>query len=213
MVGYKSVYCQYIKRSIDVVLALIGIICSSPIMLITALLIKIDSPGDVIFRQLRLGYGGKEFIMYKFRSMCVNAEADGVYEKKGDARVTRIGKIIRARSVDELPQLINVLKGDMSIIGFRPPLTYHPWPIDEYTDSQLPMFNVRPGITGWAQVHGRKNVEWNERINLNVWYSENVSMLVDLKILFMTVFKVISNADNKNNGETAAKKIDESVAK
>lgn len=94
----------------------------------------------------------------------------------------------------------------MSFIGPRPPLTYHPWTVDEYTDEQLHMFDVRPGITGWAQVNGRKTVEWNKRIELNVWYSRNVSFLLDLKILFMTVFKVFTNADNENVGETVSQK-------
>ena len=93
----------------------------------------------------------------------------------------------------------------MALIGFRSPLTYHPWTWDKYTDEQKKMFNVRPGITGWAQVHGRKTVEWNKRIELNVWYAENVSFLLDLKILFMTVFKVLTNADNENVGETVSK--------
>ena len=158
----------------------------------------------MIFKQQRLGKGGKVFWIYKFRSMCVGAEktGSGVYSGKGDARVTKVGRIIRATSIDELPQLINILKGDMSIIGPRPPLTYHPWPVEEYTQEQFRMFELRPGITGWAQTHGRKDVEWNKRIELNVWYVDNVSLWLDIKILFMTVFKVLANADNENTGET-----------
>ena len=142
-----------------------------PIYLITALAIKLDSKGPVIFKQTRLGKDHKEFNMYKFRSMVVNAEhtGSGVYSDKNDSRVTRVGKVIRATSIDELPQAVNILKGDMSLIGPRPPLTYHPWPIDEYSEEELRMFEVRPGITGWAQVHGRKDVEWHKRIKLNVW--------------------------------------------
>mgnify|MGYP000332167311 CR=1 FL=1 len=114
---------------------------------------------------------GKVVLMLKFRSMCVGAEhkGSGVYSGKGDTRVTKVGKIIRATSLDELPQLINVLRGDMSLIGPRPPLTYHPWPIEEYTKEQLHMFDVRPGFSGWAQIHGRKDVEGNHRIDLNGW--------------------------------------------
>ena len=139
--------------------------------------------------------------------MCQGAEhtGSGVYSGKGDARVTRIGKILRATSIDELPQAINILLGDMSFVGPRPPLTYHPWPIDEYTDEQKRMFEVRPGITGWAQVHGRKDVEWHRRIEMNVWYVDHISFSLDLKIIFMTVFKVVSNADNENVQETVRK--------
>ena len=136
--------------------------------------------------------------------MVQNSEhtGSGVYSGDGDARVTKIGRFIRATSIDELPQCINILRGEMSLVGPRPPLTYHPWPYEEYTVEQKRMFEVRPGITGWAQVNGRKEVEWNKRIKLNVWYVDNVSFLLDLKILFMTVFKVLSNADNENSGET-----------
>ena len=136
--------------------------------------------------------------------MCVNAEhtGSGVYSGKGDARVTRIGRILRASSLDELCQFWNVLKGDMSFVGPRPPLTYHPWTLDKYTDEQKRMFDVRPGITGWAQINGRKDVEWNKRIRLNVWYVDNVSLWLDIKIIFKTVLKVFSNADNENKGAT-----------
>ena len=140
--------------------------------------------------------------------MCVNAEhtGSGVYSGKGDSRVTRMGRILRATSIDELPQLINILKGDMSFIGPRPPLTYHPWPLEEYTPQQRRMFEVRPGITGWAQINGRKAVEWNRRIEMNVWYVDHVSFGLDMKILLATVGKVLSNADNENTGETVQKK-------
>ena len=204
-------YKNYIKRFLDIVLALILLVLGCIPMLIIALLVKLDSEGPVIFKQQRLGLGGKEFEFYKFRSMCVGAETTGtgVYSEKGDARVTRVGRILRATSMDELPQIINILKGDMSFIGPRPPLTYHPWTIDKYTEEQLHMFDVRPGITGWAQINGRKAVEWNRRIELNVWYVNNVSLLLDLKIFFMTFFKVLSNADNENDGATVVQKDDE----
>lgn len=190
------------KRGLDFVLSLIGLIVAAIPMGIVAIVIKLDSKGPVIFKQDRIGYHGKVYKMYKFRSMCVGAEKGGVYSDNSDTRVTKVGKFLRATSIDELPQLVNVLKGDMALIGFRSPLTYHPWPWSEYTEEQKRMFNVRPGITGWAQVNGRKTVEWNRRIELNVWYAENVSFLLDLKILFMTVFKVFTNADNENIGKT-----------
>ena len=185
-------YSNVIKRKADFILALIGLIIAAIPMGIIAIAIKLDSKGPIIFAQDRLGYKGKVYKMYKFRSMCVGAEKKGVYSDKTDTRVTKVGKILRATSLDELPQLVNVLKGDMALIGFRSPLTYHPWPWSEYTDEQKKMFNVRPGITGWAQVHGRKTVEWNHRIELNVWYAEHVSFWLDLKILFMTVKVLLS---------------------
>lgn len=200
-------YKKGIKRTIDCMISLFILIVGALPMLLVALLIKIDSPGPVLFRQKRIGKDGKVFEILKFRSMCQGAEhtGSGVYSGKGDTRVTRMGKILRATSIDELPQAINILRGDMSLIGPRPPLTYHPWPYEEYTAEQKRMFEVRPGITGWAQVHGRKDVEWNKRIQLNVWYVDHVSFILDLKIFFMTIFKVLSNADNENIEETVKK--------
>ena len=195
-------YERVIKRCIDVILALTGLVLLAIPMAIVAIVIKIESKGPVIFRQDRLGCKGKVYKMYKFRSMCVGAESGGVYSDNKDARVTKVGRFIRATSIDELPQLVNVLKGDMALIGFRSPLTYHPWPWSEYTEEQKAMFNVRPGITGWAQVNGRKTVEWHRRIELNVWYAETVSFLLDLKIFFMTIGKVLLNLDNENVGST-----------
>lgn len=173
-------------------------------MLITVIAIRLESKGSAIFKQERLGLNGRVFIIYKFRSMCVGAEhtGSGVYSGADDMRVTKVGRIIRATSIDELPQLVNILKGDMSFIGPRPPLTYHPWELSEYTPAQLHMFDTRPGITGWAQVHGRKDVEWHKRIELNCWYVDNMSLLLDIKIVFITLFKVLKNEDNVNVGET-----------
>lgn len=200
-------YKRIIKRYLDIVLASVALALVWPIMAITALAIKLDSPGPVIFKQKRLGYHGREFDFYKFRSMVVNAEhtGSGVYSDKNDARVTRVGRIIRATSIDELPQLVNILRGDMSCIGPRPPLTYHPWPIEEYTASQKRMFDVRPGVTGWAQVHGRKDVEWHKRIRMNVWYVDHCSLRLDIIIFFMTIYKVLTNADNENIEATLKK--------
>lgn len=197
-------YKRFIKRLIDILVSLMALAVLWLPMLIVALIVKLDSPGPAIFRQERLGRNGKVFHIYKFRSMCLNAEhtGSGVYSGKGDARVTRVGRILRATSIDELPQFINILRGDMSFIGPRPPLTYHPWPIENYTQEQKRMFEVRPGVTGWAQVNGRKGVEWNKRIKLNVWYVDNVSLWLDLKIFFMTIAKVAANADNENTGAT-----------
>ena len=197
-------YKHFLKRFFDIVLSLFGLILAAIPMLIIVIAIKVDSKGPAIFKQERVGKNGKLFKIYKFRSMCIGAEkmGSGVYSGKQDARVTKVGKILRATSLDELPQFFNLLKGDMSLVGPRPPLTYHPWPWDQYTDEQRRMFEVRPGITGWAQVNGRKEVEWNKRIQLNVWYVDHVSLWLDVKILFKTVFKVFSNADNENTTAT-----------
>ena len=197
-------YKNHIKRFLDLVFALLLLAVLSPVILIVAVLVKLTSEGAVIFKQERIGKNGTIFEMYKFRSMKMNAEhtGSGVYSDAGDPRVTGLGKILRATSLDEPPQLINVIKGEMSFIGPRPPLTYHPWPIGDYTDEQKRMFEVRPGMSGWAQVHGRKCVEWNERIRMNVWYVDHVSFFLDIKILFMTVGKVFSNADNRNTEAT-----------
>lgn len=200
-------FYRAVKRFLDVTASFLGLVLLSPLLLAVSILIKIDSRGPVIFRQKRIGRNGKVFEIYKFRSMCVGAEktGSGVYSGKGDARVTRIGKILRVTSIDELPQLLNILKGEMSFVGPRPPLTYHPWKYEEYTDFQKRMFEVRPGITGWAQVNGRKDVEWHKRIELNVWYVDHMSLLLDIKIMFMTAFKVLTNADNENSGATVNK--------
>lgn len=195
---------KYIKRLLDVIIAMLAVVILSPLMIVTAMAVKLESDGPVIFKQERLGLNGKVFKIFKFRSMCQGAEhtGSGVYSGEDDDRVTKVGKFIRATSIDELPQLFNIIKGDMSFIGPRPPLTYHPWNLEEYTNEQLHMFDVRPGITGWAQIHGRKDVEWHKRIELNCWYVDHMSFFLDIKILFSTVFKVLRNEDNVNTGQT-----------
>ena len=203
----SAFYSDNVKRVIDLVIAVPVLVIAAIPMAVVALAVKLHSPGPVLFQQDRLGKDGKVFKMLKFRSMCVGAEktGSGVYSGKGDSRVTRVGRFIRATSLDELPQLLNVLRGDMSLLGPRPPLTYHPWPLEEYTEEQRHMFDVRPGFSGWAQVHGRKDVEWHHRIELNVWYVRHVRFSLDAKIFFMTIFKVLANADNENTGETLKK--------
>lgn len=203
-------YKKSVKRVLDILLSLLALILLIPLFIAVAIAIKIDSPGEVFFKQERLGLNAKVFKIYKFRSMCVGAEQQGTgqYSFAGDPRVTRVGKFLRATSIDELPQLINILKGEMSFVGPRPPLTYHPWELSNYTPSQLRMFEVRPGITGWAQVNGRKEVEWHERIRKNVYYVDHCSLWLDIKIIFMTFFKVLKNEDNLNHGVT----VDENYA-
>ena len=203
--GRNIMYKNHIKRLVDVVLSVLAIIVLSWLYLIIAILIKCTSKGPVLFKQDRIGKDGKVYQIYKFRSMKVGAEKSGVYSDNKDPRVTGIGRFIRATSIDELPQLFNILKGDMALIGPRPPLTYHPWKWEDYSDFQKRMFEVRPGITGWAQTHGRKDVEWNKRIELNVWYVDHVSFGLDFKIFWLTIFKILTNADNENKGETVKK--------
>lgn len=193
-----------VKRLADFCIALVALAVLIVPLLIVALLIKLDSRGPVIFKQERLGRHGVPFRIWKFRSMCVGAEqqGSGVYSFKGDKRITRIGRFLRATSIDELPQLVNILCGDMALIGPRPALTYHPWPFEQYNEHQRHMFDVLPGVTGWAQVNGRKEVPWPERIELNVWYAQHVSFALDCKIFFMTIFKVATNANNENVAKT-----------
>lgn len=197
-------YRNHIKRFLDILIGA-GVLCLLwPVMGLMALAIYIEDPGPVLFRQRRLGLGGEEFTMLKFRTMKQNSEhtGSGVYSGKDDPRVLKTGRIFRAASMDELIQAVHLVSGRMSLIGPRPPLTYHPWPIGEYTEAQKHMFDVRPGITGWAQVNGRKGVEWNRRIELNCWYADHVSFALDVKIFFLTIFKVLRNEDNLNTEPT-----------
>lgn len=197
-----------IKRILDILFSAILLVFGAIPLLIVALIIKIDSPGEALFKQERLGLNGKTFKIYKFRSMCVGAEkkGSGVYSGKNDTRVTRVGKIIRATSIDELPQLINIFKGEMSFIGPRPTLTYHPWKLEEYTDFQKRRFEVRPGVTGLAQINGRKDIPWDRRIEYDVDYVNNMSFGLDFKILLKTIVKVFTMSDNVNTFETAKNK-------
>lgn len=194
-----------IKRVLDVAISLIGLIVLSPFLVLIVIVIKLDSEGPAIFKQKRLGKDGKVFEIYKFRTMVVGAEhqGSGVYSAKGDPRVSRVGKILRKLSIDELPQFFNIIKGDMSLIGPRPPLTYHPWPLEDYTDEQKKRFSVHPGVTGWAQINGRKELSWERRIEYDMEYVENISFLFDLKIFFKTIIKILTMEGNLNVSKTA----------
>ena len=193
-------YRNFGKRAIDVALSMIALVVLSPILLLTALAVRLSSPGPVLFKQQRLGLHGKVFTIYKFRSMADGAEhtGSGVYSGKGDPRVTKVGKFIRATSIDELPQLINIIVGDMAIVGPRPPLTYHPWPVEQYTEDQFHMFDVRPGITGWAQINGWRGEtdtleKMEKRVEFDLEYIREWSVWFDIKIVFLTVFKGFVN--------------------
>ena len=198
-------YKKYGKRILDLIIALIAVVVLFPIFIIIGILVKLDSKGPVIFVQDRLTLNGKIFKMYKFRTMCVNAEQQGTgaYSFGDDPRITKIGDILRKLSLDELLQLFNIIKGDMSFVGPRPILTYHPCEYSEYNEEEKKVFTVRPGITGWAQVNGRNSVDWIQRFELNEWYVEHVSLGLDLKIIFMTIAQVFSRKEIVIQGETA----------
>ena len=203
--AWQRGYNRIIKRVLDLFFSVIFLLVFWPLYLILALLIKIDDPtGPALFQQDRIGRNGAIYKMYKFRTMFPDTEhtGSGAYSDGTDSRVTRMGRFLRATSLDELPQLFNVIRGECSLIGFRSPLTYHPWPWEQYTEEQKKMFVMRPGLTGWAQVHGRRTVEWNKRIAMNIWYSENVSFFLDCKILWLTIAAVFSGRDNENKGKT-----------
>lgn len=185
----------FIKRIIDILGSLIGMIILLPLFVIIAILIKLTSEGPVFFRQERLGKDGKVFKILKFRTMVVNAEkiGDGLKVKsENDSRITKIGRFLRATSLDELPQLWNVFIGQMSLVGPRPPVTYFPYDgYENYPDWTKKRFLMRPGMTGLAQVTVRNSVSWDERIIIDNKYIDSFNIWLDIKILFFTIFKVI----------------------
>lgn len=202
-------FYKYFKRLLDIIFSLLGLVITAPILLIIAIAIKLETPGPILFKQERLGMNGKVFKIFKFRSMCEGAEktGSGQYSFIGDTRVTKVGKLIRKTSIDELPQFLNIITGDMSLIGPRPTLTYHPWPLENYSEKQKRRFLVRPGVTGLAQINGRKEIQWEKRFEYDIEYVEKLSFFLDLKIFFITIKKVVFMEDNVNttvtNNETS----------
>lgn len=173
------------NRLLDVVAAGFGLVITSPLLAASAIAVKLEDGGPVLFRQTRVGKDGTDFELLKLRTMVVDAETKGAgfAVNVGDSRITRVGRLLRKTSVDELPQLWNIVRGEMSLIGPRPTLRYQ---VEKYTDRQRKRLDVRPGLTGWAQIHGRATLPWADRIELDVWYVEHRSPLVDLKILART---------------------------
>jgi len=173
------------NRAADVAIAGTALVLTSPVLAAAALAVKVTSRGPVLYRQTRVGKDGADFQLLKFRTMVVGAETQGagLAIDRGDPRITRVGRALRRLSLDELPQLWNVVRGDMSVIGPRPTLRYQ---VEQYSPRQLRRLELKPGITGWAQVHGRATLPWAERIELDVWYVEHRSPLLDLKILVKT---------------------------
>ena len=184
-----------LKRILDFLLTLIGTIIIFPVMLVIAILIKCSSKGPVLFKKERLGYHGKPFNILKFRTMVVNAEHMGtgiVINEKDDPRITKIGRFLRSISLDELPQIFNVLKGDMALVGPRPPVTYHPYNgFENYPDWAKKRFDMRPGMTGLVQITIRSDVPWDDRMKIDCEYVDKFSILFDIKILFGTIKTVI----------------------
>lgn len=179
--GYERV-----KRAVDVLLSAAGLVVTSPLLAGAAVAIRLESAGPVVLRQTRVGKDGCDFTMFKFRTMVVDAHTTGAgwLTAQDDPRITRVGSFLRKSALDELPQLVNVLRGDMSIVGPRPTLRYQ---VEQYTPLQRRRLEVRPGLTGWAQVRGRNLLTWPERILLDIWYVEHRSLWLDTKILVRTV--------------------------
>lgn len=179
------------NRALDIAVAGLGLTASAPVLAAAALAIKLEGRGPILFRQKRVGKDGVEFELLKLRTMVVNAEklGAGYAVDKGDARITRSGRLLRRASIDELPQLWNIVRGDMSLIGPRPTLAYQ---VEKYTPRQRRRLEVLPGLTGWAQVHGRAKLPWDERIELDVWYVDHRSLKTDLLILLLTPVALFS---------------------
>jgi lipopolysaccharide/colanic/teichoic acid biosynthesis glycosyltransferase len=188
------------RRAFDVVVAGLGLLVSSPLLALAALAIRLESPGGVIYRQRRVGRDGEEFDVLKLRTMVDGAEhiGAGLAVNTGDARITRAGRILRRTSLDELPNLVNVLRGEMAIVGPRPTL---PSQVAQYTARERGRLAIRPGITGWAQVNGRTSLPWAQRIELDLWYIEHRSWRLDLTILWRSA-RLVVQGEGLYKGET-----------
>ena len=187
-------------RAFDVTVAALALLVTAPVLALAAIAIRLESAGSPIYRQRRVGRGGQPFELLKLRTMVAGAEhaCAGMAVNYGDPRITRVGALLRRFSLDELPNLVNVLRGEMSIVGPRPTIQAQ---VDQYTDRQRRRLEVKPGITGWAQVNGRASLPWHERIELDVWYVDNRSLLLDLRILARTV-RMLATGHGLYKGET-----------
>lgn len=189
---------SYFKRYFDIFISCIILLLFISLFILIAIVIKIDNPGPILFRQKRVGKDSQIFIIYKFRTMVVNAESEGsgMIIEKDDLRITRFGKVLRYLSLDELPQLFNVIKGQMSLVGPRPTLFYQ---VKRYDQRQKRRLKVKPGMTGWAQINGRNDLTWPEKIDLDLWYIDNWSHMLDLNILFKTPLIVFRRTGIQSN--------------
>jgi lipopolysaccharide/colanic/teichoic acid biosynthesis glycosyltransferase len=191
-----------LRRAFDVVLAGSALLVASPFLLVAIVAIRVESRGGAFYRQRRVGKDGRAFDVLKLRTMVTGAEhmGAGLAVSEGDTRITRVGRFLRRTSLDEVPNLINVLRGDMAIVGPRPTV---PVQVDRYTERQRGRLAVKPGITGWAQVNGRTELPWDERIELDLWYIEHRSWRLDLRILLLTV-RMVFGGEGLYRGETPA---------
>jgi len=190
------------RRAFDVVVAAAGLLAASPFLLAAVVAIRLESPGSPIYRQRRVGLDGRAFDVVKLRTMVSGAErlGAGLAVSEGDTRITRVGRLLRRTSLDEVPNLVNVLRGEMAIIGPRPTV---PVQVQQYDARQRGRLAVRPGITGWAQVNGRAELPWSERIELDLWYIEHRSWALDLKILWRSV-RIVFGGDGLYRGDGPA---------
>ena len=180
-----------IKRCFDIIFSLMVLIILSPIFLVVAILVKVKLGGAIFFVQERIGMYNRPFNMYKFRTMKDTKDSSGKLLSDNE-RLTKFGKVLRSTSLDELPEFLNILKGEMSLIGPRPLLPEY---LPLYSGEQIKRHNVLPGLTGWAQINGRNSISWNEKFKLDVWYVENWSLKLDFKIFFLTISKVLKRED------------------
>lgn len=203
---------KYIKRGMDFAVAFTALLILSPLMLIVSILIKLNRDGPVLFKQERPGLGGKIFTVYKFRTMSVKTHDENGRELSDFERMSKIGNFLRKTSVDELPQFINILKGDMSFIGPRPLLTEY---LELYSPEQMRRHEVRPGISGWAQVNGRNTITWEEKFRHDVEYVDNMNFKMDLNIFIKTILNVLKqdgiNSDDANTMEKFKGTVEEEV--
>jgi lipopolysaccharide/colanic/teichoic acid biosynthesis glycosyltransferase len=188
-----------VNRALDVLFAGAGLVLASPVLAAAAAAVKLEDGGPVLYRQTRVGKDGRDFQLVKLRTMVVGAETQGAgyAVDRGDARITRVGRVLRRTSVDELPQLWNVVRGDMSLIGPRPTLRYQ---VERYDERQRRRLDVKPGLTGWAQIHGRATLPWAERIELDVWYVEHRCWKVDVRILLRTPLALLGGTYRGETG-------------
>ncbi|WP_203364590.1 sugar transferase [Bacillus sp. REN10] len=198
-----------IKRILDVLFAFIGIIVLSLLFVVIGCCIKATSKGPILFKQARLGKNGNVFHIYKFRTMVVGAEhkGNGLFQDADDERITKVGRFLRMTSLDELPQLFNILKGEMSFVGPRPPVTYYPCKFEEYSPEKKRRFHMLPGITGYAQVMGRNALSWDERIEYDLNYIQHFSLWLDMKIIFLTIEKILRRENVYGNDPRRSGKI------
>jgi lipopolysaccharide/colanic/teichoic acid biosynthesis glycosyltransferase len=193
------------KRILDLALTIPALIALSPVIFVTAILVRIHLGSPVLFKQIRPGLHGKPFAIFKFRTMADARGNDGGLLPDAE-RLTRFGRFLRSTSLDELPELFNVLKGDMSIVGPRPLLMQY---LNYYTSQQARRHEIKPGITGWAQVNGRNNVKFSERLKMDVWYVDNTTLLLDLKIIFLTVLYVLRHVGVRSDFESCLTEVDD----